>query len=76
MTTFIKVGFGFNVGPDFARAKVDTPIELSPTEYAQPGYAVGYIAGNPSHSLGFMRPKRIRVHVQIAALGGIDGSVA
>lgn len=64
----IKAGYGFDVQHDFARAKVDTPIELAPGEYAKPGCVIGYIEGDPNSSLGFMRGKRIRVHVQRSAL--------
>ena len=66
--THIKAGWGFNVGNDFARAKVDTPIELAPNEYAKPGNVIGYIAGDPDSPLGFMRSARVRVHVQRVAL--------
>lgn len=68
--TYIKAGYGFTVGLcDFARAVTDMPIELAPSEYAKPGHVIGYIAGNPSHSLGFMRPARVRVHVRRDCLG-------
>ena len=67
--TYIKQGYGFTVGGDFARAKVDTTIELAPKEYAKPGHVIGYIAGDPQSPLGFMRSKSVRVHVQTAALG-------
>ncbi len=66
--TFIRKGWGFHVGQDFARATRDTPIELAPDEYAERGSVIGYIEGDPKHSLGFMRHKRVRVHVQRQAL--------
>lgn len=69
MIMYIKAGWGFNVGQDFARAQSDTPIELAPDEYAQGGNLIGYIAGNPKSTLGFMRPARIRVHVPKQAIG-------
>ena len=61
---YIKAGYGFNVGYDFARAKTDTPIEIDEKAYAKPGYVIGYIAGDPQSTLGFMQSKRVRVHVQ------------
>ncbi len=65
----IKAGYGFDVGPNFARAKDDTPIEIAPKENARPGYVVGYIQGDKNSPLGFMRTNRVRVHVQRSALG-------
>lgn len=62
--TYIKAGFGFDVGQDFSRAIVDTPIELAPAEYAEAGHVIGYIAGDLQSRLGFMRKPRIRVHVR------------
>jgi hypothetical protein len=70
MSAYIRAGWGFTVGNDFARAKVDTPIEVDPKEYALPRHVVGYIAGDPNHALGFMRYKLVRVHVSVDALGG------
>lgn len=64
----IKAGWGFNVGGDFARAKVDTPVELAPEEFAKPHHVIGYITGDKSSPLGFMRADRVRVHVPTAAL--------
>lgn len=67
----IKSGWGFNVGEDFARAKSDIPITLSPAEYARPNCVIGYIQADPSSSLGFLRhggQKGVRVHVQKSAL--------
>lgn len=71
MKTFIKSGYGFTVGQDFARAAVDTPIELDAKAYAQPGCVVGYIPANPNASLGFLKygtNGKVRVHVQEKAL--------
>lgn len=65
--TYIKKGYGFNVGYDFARAWADLPIELT-DGYAKPGHVVGYIAGKPDSSLGFLRVARVYVHVQKSAL--------
>ena len=62
MATFIKSGWGFDVGLDFTRATADMPIELAPKEYAKPGHVIGYVSGNPESKLGFMRAPRIRVH--------------
>jgi hypothetical protein len=62
--TYIKAGHGFNVGQDFSRVMVDTPIELAPSEYAKPGHVIGYIAGDLQSGLGFMRKPRVRVHVR------------
>lgn len=64
MAWFIKEGFGFDAGYDFARAPADTAIELAPEEYAKPGHTIGYIAGNPDSKLGFLRRARVRVHVR------------
>ncbi len=54
---YIPAGYGFTVTPcDFARAKVDTPIELAPAEYAgSPRRSIGYIAENKESTLGFLR---------------------
>jgi len=67
-TAAISAGWGFDVGGDFARAKVDTQIELAPDEYAKPGHVIGYIKGDPQSPLGFMRHPRVRVHVTLQAL--------
>ena len=69
MAIYIKAGYGFDVGADFTRAIADTPIELSPKEYAKPNCVIGYIAGDPKSALGFMRDARVRVHVRRDALG-------
>lgn len=69
MAKFIKQGFGFDVGYDFARAVSDTPIELAPKEFAKPGFVIGYIAGDMQSRLGFMRRDRVRVHVRKDGLG-------
>ena len=68
---FIKAGWGFNVGQDFARTVIDTPIDVAPKEYAKLGYVIGYIAADPASSLGFLRGfggKPVRVHVRKDAL--------
>jgi hypothetical protein len=70
MATYIKAGNGFDVGQDFNRVMVDTPITLAPTEYARPGNVIGYIAGNPASNLGFMRAPRVRVHMRRQYSGG------
>jgi len=67
--SYIKAGWGYDVGYDFNRTAVDTPIELAPTEYAKPGNVIGYIAGDPKHRYGFMRSARVRVHVPKQAIG-------
>ena len=67
--TYIKAGYGFDVGQDFDRVTVDTPIDLAPSEFAKPGNVIGYIAGNPTSKLGFMRAPRVRVHVRRSAIG-------
>jgi hypothetical protein len=64
MATYIKAGHGFDVGQDFDRVMVDTPITLAPGEYARPGNVIGYIAGDIQSPLGFMRTPRVRVHVR------------
>jgi len=69
MAHFIKSGYGFDVGYDFARAGADMPIELAPKEYAKPGYVIGYVAGDSASRLGFMRAARVRVHVRKDAIG-------
>ena len=64
MMTYIKKGYGYSVGQDFNRAVVDTPIDLALDEHALPHHVIGYIAGDSKHPLGFMRAKRVRVHVR------------
>ncbi len=66
--TYIKQGYGFNVGQDFARAAQDTPIEIDPKAYSAPCDVIGYIAGNPDGTLGFLRSERVRVRVQKSGL--------
>jgi hypothetical protein len=51
MAQFIKAGWGFDVQHDFARAKVDTPIEIDVEAHSKPGHVVGYIKGDPDSSL-------------------------
>jgi hypothetical protein len=62
--TYIKAGFGFDVGHDFFRAMADIPIKLAPAEYAKAGYVIGYIAGDLQSRLGSTRKPRVRVHVR------------
>jgi len=73
MTHYIKSGWGFDVGQNFARANTDTPIELAEKEHAGgPRWAIGYIAAIPSSTLGFLRyghEGKIRVRIDRAALG-------
>jgi hypothetical protein len=66
---YIKAGYGYQVGQDLNRAAADTPIGISVLERGRPGYLIGYIAGDPSHPLAFMRSKRVRVHVPRFAIG-------
>ncbi len=68
MTAYIRKGWGFNVDLDFARATEDTPIELDDAQFGDPNRVVWYIAGNPDHSLTFMRAPRIRVFVDKRAI--------
>lgn len=68
---YIKRGFGFTVGYDFARAVEDTPIELD-AGGSHPRVVYGWIAGNPDSKLGFMRAPRIRVAVDRRDLGGVE----
>ncbi len=70
-TPFIRAGWGFTVGQDFARATKDTPITLVPDEHATRGDVIGYIAADPSSSLGFLKYSssgKIRVCVPRAAI--------
>ncbi len=70
---YIKAGFGFTVGYDFARAAVDTPIEVDPAGYAEPGHVTGWIAGDPGSKLGAQ--SHFDFHLAIARAGGF-GSLA
>jgi hypothetical protein len=72
MTTYIKQGFGFTVGYDFARATVDTPLAIDAGAFPKAGYVFGWIAGNPDSRLGFLRGNRegkVRVCVRKDGLG-------
>jgi hypothetical protein len=69
--TYIKAGHGFNVGQDFSRVMVDTPAELAPAEYAQPGHVIGQIADDPSSKLGFMHALLLRVHRSEHIMAGL-----
>jgi hypothetical protein len=79
MKTYIKSGWGFDVGQNFARATVDTPIEIAPQEYAKPGHVIGYLAENPASSLGFLKyghNGKVRVHVRKDSIGENVAEVA
>ena len=71
-TPYIRAGYGFDVGYDFARAWDNLPIELAPTEHAAPRHIIGYIEGKADHPCGFLREKRIRVHVCKNHIGGTE----
>lgn len=62
--TIIKAGTGVNIGQDFTRLMVDTPIDIDAKAYSRPLEAHGWIAGDPGSHLGFMRAPRVRVTVQ------------
>lgn len=71
MKTILKSGWGFDVGQNFARATVDTPIEVAVKEYAKPGCVIGYIAEDPKSNLGFLRHGtngKVRVHCRLDAV--------
>ncbi len=71
MKTYLKAGFGFEVGQNFARAKADVEVALAPTEYARPGCVIGYIAEDPQASLGFLKyghAGKVRVHALETAI--------
>lgn len=75
----LKKGYGFEVGQNFARATQDTPITLVPSEYAKPGCVIGYIAENPSSSLGFLKyghDGKIRVHTLAGAIADQAEAIA
>ena len=73
MTTYIKAGFGFNVGYDFARATVDTPLEIDERHpFPRKGYVYGWIKGNPYSNLGFLRPALVSVCVRKDGVGGLE----
>ena len=66
----IAKGYGFNIGHDFARAPNDMEIELAPSEYAKPGYVIGYIKPLVGSCLPVLDRKvdKLRVHVLKEAL--------
>lgn len=75
MQTYIKAGFGFNVGYDFARAAADTPFEIDVGGFPKKGYLFGWIAGNPNSALGFLRGNRdgkVRVCVRQDGVGEVQ----
>lgn len=77
----IREGAGFktgHAGQDFARARPNEHIRLSPDEYAEPGHVIGYIKARPDSQLGFMRGSHnnkteVRVHVRKEFLSQTDG---
>lgn len=70
-------GWGFDVGANFARATKNTPIRLAPCEYAKPGHVIGYIAPDPTSSLGFLRNgSEIRIHVPTRAIKAVDATLS
>ena len=70
MATFIKAGYGFDVGANFDRAIVDIPCRVSAGEYAKPGCVIVYIKADPESRVGFLRGDgEIRCHVQRRAIG-------
>lgn len=73
-THYIRAGYGFDVGYDFARAWDNLPIELAPQEHAAPRHVIGYIAGKMDSPLAFLRQPRIRVHVAKSSIGEGDVS--
>jgi hypothetical protein len=75
---FIRPGFGFDVGQDFARAKVALPVTLAESEYAKPGCVIGYISEQPDSKLGFLRighQGKVRVHVMRDAVSWIEPTI-
>ena len=74
-THFIRKGYGFDVGRNFARAGVDIPITLAPNEHALKGYAIGYIAEDSASNLGFLKYGSnglVRCHVLQSSLGDTE----
>jgi hypothetical protein len=69
---YIRAGYGFHVGYDFARAWDNLPIELAPSEHATPRHVIGYIAGKPDAPVQFLRAACIRVHVCKDHIGGME----
>jgi len=64
MKTYIKSGYGFNVGYNFARAGRCLPIEIDETQGRD---VIGLIDAQPDSDLGFLRSGRngkIRVVTQ------------
>lgn len=77
MKHYIKKGWGFHVGQDFARATSDFPVELAENEYAgAPRYVIGYIAANPASTLGFLRNGdrngKVRVQLDRVSVGELS----
>jgi hypothetical protein len=61
MAIYIKRGFGFNVGQDFARAQTDLVVNEPKSDR---GFIYGYIVGDPQSSLGFLRSPKVSVRVR------------
>lgn len=59
--SYIKQGYGFYVNQDFARAAKDISFQFK-DQRGQDVY--GYISGDPSSKLGFLRPERILVRTR------------
>ncbi len=70
---YIKAGWGFDVEQNFARAVIDTPIELDEKAFSgSPRYVIGYIAENPASTLGFLKyghNGKVRVRIDRASIG-------
>lgn len=59
----IKAGTGVHVDLDFTRLMVDTPLEVDQAamKHARPFEVWGWIAGDATSRLGFMRRVKVRV---------------
>ena len=69
MTTWIKAGYGIQVGQNFTRLTLDTPIGIDDTVKCRiAGNVIGTIPGIPSSPLAFMRAEFIRVEVPRSAI--------
>lgn len=74
VTPFLRSGWGFDVGQNFARAAKDTPCEIAPNEYAKPGHVIAYIPENPESSLGFLRygsGGKVRIHARRESIANL-----
>lgn len=75
---YLRAGYGFDVGQNFARAGVDTPCEIAPKEYARPCFLVAYIPENPASSLGFLKygsGGKVRIHTRKDAFANLPATV-